>query len=205
MATFIFDFDGTLADSFDLTVEIAHQVMGHTKPMTPEHLHALRGLPAKEVMKEVGIRWWRLPLLLTRGRKLMTARLGEVQPFPALVPVLAELHKRGHRLFVLSSNSADNVQAFFDAHDMGSDFERIYGGAGLFNKAGKLRQIIREHRWQASDCWYVGDEVRDVIAARQAGLRCAAVTWGFNLEKVLADAQPDVIITKPRQLLKLAQ
>jgi phosphoglycolate phosphatase-like HAD superfamily hydrolase len=203
MGTFIFDFDGTLADSFELTVEIAHQVMGHTTPMEPARIHALRGLPAREVFREVGVRWWRIPSLLTRGRKLMASRLNEVSTFPGLAPVLAEMHDRGDRLFVLSSNSADNVRSFFETNDMGGDFDKIYGGAGLFSKAGKLRQIMRENRLRPNQCWYIGDEVRDVLAARQARVQSAAVTWGFNLEHILKEAGPQAIITKPQELLRL--
>jgi phosphoglycolate phosphatase len=204
MGVFIFDFDGTLADSFELTVEIAHQVMGHTEPMSAERIHALRGLPAAAVLKEVGVRWWRVPLLLTQGRKLMTARLSEVTPVAELAPVLSKLHAQGHSLLVLSSNSASNVEAFFKSHHMAGNFDKVYGGAGLFNKSGKLRQILRDNRWRPQDCWYIGDEVRDVIAARQAHIRCAAVTWGFNLEHALREAHPEKIITKPKQLLELA-
>lgn len=48
--------------------------------------------------------------------------------------------------------------------------------------------------------WYVGDEVRDVEAARGAGMRSIAVSWGFNSEMALRAAHPDYIAASPNEL-----
>jgi phosphoglycolate phosphatase len=205
MATFIFDFDGTLADSFALTVDVAHQVMGYTDRMAPERIEELRGLPVRAILKEVGVRWWRVPQLVTRGRKLMAGRLvAEVKPFPGIASALRELQAKGHRLFVLSSNSTANVDAFLKAHKMGDLFDRIYGDVGIFSKAGRIRQIMHENNLHTKDTWYVGDEVRDVIAAHQTGIAVVAVAWGFNNKTILGDAGPDKIVSKPQELLNVA-
>lgn len=204
MAALLFDFDGTLADSFALSVDVAHEVMGYTERLSPERIERLRGLPPRAVLREVGVKWWRVPQLLTRGRKLMAGRLvSEVKPFPGVAKVLATLRAQGCRLFVLSSNSTDNVDAFLKAHEIHDVFDHIYGEAGIFNKAGRIRQIIHENRLSPKDMWYIGDEVRDIIAAHQVGIRVAAVTWGFNNRELLADAGPDKIISKPQELVSL--
>src|SRR5882757_8129980 len=108
MATFIFDFDGTLADSFGLMVDTAHEILGYKDRMSAERIEKLRGLPVHKVLKEVGVRWWQVPRLATRGRQMMAARLvADVEPFPKIPEVLHELHSKGHKLFMLSSNSAE--------------------------------------------------------------------------------------------------
>jgi phosphoglycolate phosphatase len=204
MATLIFDFDGTLADSFVLTVDVAHEVMGYADRLSAERIEQMRGLPPRTILREFGVRWWRIPALLTRGRKLIGGRLvAEVRPFPGVAPTLRKLHGGGHRLFVLSSNSKVNVDAFLHAHSMHDVFDRIYGDVGIFSKAGRLRQIIRENHLHSTDTWYVGDEVRDIIAAHQTGIAVAAVTWGFNSKAILQDARPDKIINKPQELVSL--
>ena len=50
---------------------------------------------------------------------------------------------------------------------------------------------------------YVGDEVRDIKAAKKAGVKVASVTWGYNLESVLSSFHPDYIINRPEDLIKL--
>jgi phosphoglycolate phosphatase-like HAD superfamily hydrolase len=50
---------------------------------------------------------------------------------------------------------------------------------------------------------YVGDEERDVVAARQAGVDIAAVTWGYNSPELLAVQEPDYLIDYPDELRTL--
>ncbi len=50
---------------------------------------------------------------------------------------------------------------------------------------------------------YVGDTAVDIEAARAAGLRSVAVTWGFRDRAVLEAAQPDALIEHPSMLLDL--
>ncbi|WP_187329412.1 HAD family hydrolase [Halomicronema hongdechloris] len=50
----------------------------------------------------------------------------------------------------------------------------------------------------------MGDEVRDIEATRQTGIRSVAVTWGFNSENVLADHHPNFLVLAPEQLLAIA-
>jgi phosphoglycolate phosphatase-like HAD superfamily hydrolase len=47
---------------------------------------------------------------------------------------------------------------------------------------------------------YVGDEVRDIVAARKAGVDVAAVSWGYNTREVLAKHEPDYLIERPELL-----
>jgi phosphoglycolate phosphatase len=46
----------------------------------------------------------------------------------------------------------------------------------------------------------VGDETRDIDAAREAGVQCAAVTWGIHSRQVLQKHAPAAIIDKPEEL-----
>ena len=48
---------------------------------------------------------------------------------------------------------------------------------------------------------YVGDEVRDIEAARRAEIQVIGVTWGFNTRAVLKKNSPDTIVDNPADLL----
>ena len=65
-----------------------------------------------------------------------------------------------------------------------------------------LLEAARQLGVAPSDCVYVGDDERDVVAARAAGMPSIAVTWGYRLdgedpETWLAEA----IAREPRELL----
>jgi phosphoglycolate phosphatase len=59
-----------------------------------------------------------------------------------------------------------------------------------------------EYSLASDECVYVGDETRDVEAARKAGMRSAAVTWGFNSRELLEKSRPDFLIDRPGELLE---
>ncbi len=55
----------------------------------------------------------------------------------------------------------------------------------------------------ASECIYVGDDHRDVIAGRAAGMCTVAAAWGYCGASAPADWQSDIVLAEPRDLLTL--
>jgi len=52
---------------------------------------------------------------------------------------------------------------------------------------------------------FIGDETRDLKAARKAGVRTIGVTWGFNRREALHQENPDDIFDSPVELIKLVE
>ena len=63
-------------------------------------------------------------------------------------------------------------------------------------------EAMRQMHVTAEECVYVGDSDVDVITARNAGIPCVAVTWGFRDEKCLLDAGAEHIAHTPAQLVE---
>ena len=59
------------------------------------------------------------------------------------------------------------------------------------------------HGLQPSDCWYLGDDKRDIDAGRAAGMTTIAVTWGYEGEHELATWGADHVLNQPADLLAL--
>jgi phosphoglycolate phosphatase len=203
MSNLIFDFDGTIANSFEVAEKIFYELTDH-EPITDEHLIAhLRRLPLLKAAKEVHISPTQLPRLLIKGRALMRHRMNQVKVFTGIAPVLRELHKDDNKLFIISSNSQSNVEALLKAHDLLDCFDRVYGGVGLFNKAHVLKRVMRRNRIQPKDSFYIGDEVRDINAAKHAGVRIVSVAWGYNDISALKSEKPFAAAMEPADLLRL--
>ena len=67
-----------------------------------------------------------------------------------------------------------------------------------------LRQaIVRAERLDRSDVLYIGDELRDVEAAKKAGVKVAAVTWGFHNAELLRTGTPDYVVNDANELVGL--
>lgn len=194
----IFDFDGTLADTFALTVDIFYKLKPVPVIFPKKEVERLRGMALLEVARELNIRWWEVPLLLMRGRKMMARRLGEIQLISGVREVLADLHKQGFELHIVSSNSEGNIRSVLERHNVESYFTSVHGVRQLH---GKQRLIARLTN-RGAKTWYVGDEVRDIEAARRAHVISVAVTWGYNNVGVLKNHSPDFLVFTPDELQK---
>jgi phosphoglycolate phosphatase len=203
MSVLIFDFDGTIADSMDLAIEIFYEVTGHPRIDDPERIAHLRTLPLLKVAREAKVAPHQIPRLLLKGRALMHQRIDEVKSFPHLHDTLQRLHNSGYQLFVMSSNSQQNVEHFLQKHELAEYFDGVYGGVGLFSKTSALRKIMRRNKLRPEHCFYIGDEVRDMNAAHKAHVHAVAVAWGYNAVSALRQQAPFAVAERPADLQRI--
>lgn len=201
--TIIFDFDGTIADSLTMTIEIFRNLTGWQGAQTPEEIATFRRMALRKVIKEVKVPLYQVPSLLMRGRKIMADRVTEVAVFPGMGKVIKELHADGHRLFVMSSNSTHNVDKFLRHHKLHTYFDGIYGGVGLLNKAASVKRVMRLNNIDRTQCVYIGDEQRDIEGAHRAHIKVIAVAWGYNDPVLLKKHHPTALAETPEDILEI--
>lgn len=200
--TLIFDFDGTIADSFELVIDIVYELTGIPR-QNEQEIARLRKLPLLKAARDMKIPLSRVPGLLLKGRQMMHERIQEVHPFPGVPETLHTLQEAGYHMLVMSSNSEQNVRTFLRANDLELYFDGVYGGASVFSKTGALRKVMRRNRLDSANCYYIGDEVRDIIAATKARIEPVAVTWGYQAPEALIEHHPYAIAKKPADLLMI--
>jgi phosphoglycolate phosphatase len=133
----------------------------------------------------------------------MLERINEVDPFDGIPEVLKTLHDNGYHLLVMSSNSEKNVRVFLRTHRLEAYFDGVYGNASVFNKAASLRKVVRRNKLDVADCFYIGDEVRDVASATRVGMDMVAVSWGYQAPEALAKHHPYALIKTPSELVQM--
>lgn len=201
---YIFDFDGTLADSFVAMVAVYNKnIRNNENPLTPEEITRLRGMSSRRAIRSLGIHWWQIPKLLLRGLPDFKALLPTLDTFPGLPETLKTLHDRGDKLYIVTSNTGDSVEKFLHLHKVPDYFNDIESGAGIFKKAKHIRKLMRRHGLSRRQTVYIGDETRDIQAARLALVKVVSVTWGFNTRKVLKRMRPNFLIDNPKELLDI--
>jgi phosphoglycolate phosphatase len=110
-ALIIFDFDGTLADSFGFflsTQQLLAAQHGFRAAQAHE-VHDARRLSTRALLKQSGLPTWRVPLVAADFIRLMRAA-PPAALFPGIAQTLSARHAGGTRLAVVSSNSVENVQ-----------------------------------------------------------------------------------------------
>ncbi len=101
----IFDFDGTLADSFPWFLHVFDTLAERYrfKHITEQEGAMLRGLSARQIIQHLGIPAWKLPLIARQARLLATRDRAQIALFPGVDTMLAQLHAMGITLAVVSS------------------------------------------------------------------------------------------------------
>lgn len=200
----VFDFDGTIADSMAEVLAAYNQAAAGlgVAPISPTDVGRLRGMRPWDILRELHIPMWKLPLILRAVRQGMRDGIESVRPVPGIDAAVRSLRQAGARCAILSSNSQDNIRRFLVRNAM-DEFDLLHSGATIFGKASQLRRLLKGAKGALHQSYYVGDEVRDVVAAREAGVRSAAVSWGYSHRSALQAEQPDVLADTPEQLSAL--
>lgn len=197
--TIIFDFDGTLVDSFPVALDIFY-ALTHSDPLPRQDMTRLRGMTLVQVAKELRIPTYSIPFLLFRGRRVMRKRMTEVDMIAGMEAVIRDL-ARTHKLFILSSNSPANITMILERHDIRGCFEEIHGNVPLLAKSRALRQLLRKKALKKPEVWYVGDEARDIESAHKNGIKSIAVSWGYNNIHILSQHTPTALVFSTVELL----
>jgi phosphoglycolate phosphatase-like HAD superfamily hydrolase len=198
----IFDFDGTIADSFLAVLEVVYRVAHNNKSLPREDSSRLRAMSLHQLSQTLGISWWRAFLIMGRIRRSMRGSMNEVSVVPGIAEVI-KLLKTKHKLFILSSNSLTNVRDFLQRNEIETCFTGMMGNAYPFSKKHKLVEMIRRYDLFNDQIWYVGDEPQDIKAAQEASIKSVAVTWGYSNVHMLEAQQPDVLVFSPDELILL--
>ena len=201
----IFDFDGTLADSAAWMIrkfnEIAQQFA--MRAVTEAEIDMLRGRSNREIVQYLGVPMWKVPRIAAEMRRRVAAEAEQIYVFDGLTQMLDALRAAGIRIAIVSSNSESNIRrilrentAFVD------DFEC---GASLFGKARKLRLVVERSGLESGDALCIGDETRDIEAAREAGIASGAVSWGYAKREALASFSPTLMFDSMNDIALLAK
>lgn len=192
-----FDFDGTLADTMPIVLKVFNTLGPRfgLSEITAGQLEAMRGKSAHALFKHFGISPLKLPSLYSAFKKEFALYSDAVNLFPGIKETLMELDKT-YTLGIVTSNAKENVEMFLKKNDL-SVFDFIYSDKSIFGKGKIIKQLLKKYAFEQQHFTYVGDEVRDIDAARQAGVKIVSVSWGFNTREVLEKNNPDALVDTP--------
>jgi len=197
----VWDFDGTLANTMALALATYNDLAGRHGFRQVDDPTAVRGMSARVFLKQHGIPLIRLPMLVREYLAATRNRMREIRLFEGLHDLVHTLKGSGCRQGVLSSNSAENIGVCLRTNGVDDVFDFVVGYPRLFGKGRAIRRLLKKERIEPTQFLYIGDEVRDVEAARQAGVDIAAVGWGFHALEQLSQESPTYIWSCPGDVL----
>ncbi|MCD8008226.1 MAG: HAD family hydrolase, partial [Clostridiales bacterium] len=186
--TVIFDLDGTLLDTLDdLTDSLSHTLTEVGAPI----------LPRESVRRYVGNGMAQLIHLALPGgrddprydRTLETMQAYykahnqiKTAPYPGVMELLDELRRRGYALAVVSNKPDTSVKPLVKSY-FGDRIPVAIGQRPDVRRKpapDAVEEALRQLGRDCSTAVYVGDSEVDLATARNAGMDCISVTWGFR-------------------------
>jgi phosphoglycolate phosphatase len=163
----------------------------------------LRDVGVKNFMQEINVSKLELLSIYKDIKKEIRLHLLDSPPVKDLKNILEEL-ATNYQLYIFSSNNRETIVSYLSKYDLDKYFTDIFEDDSYFGKDAGLKKIIKTKKLNPQETFYLGDESRDILASKKAGLKSVGVLWGFEGESPLASAQPDYLLSTPQELLKLA-
>ena len=186
----VFDFDGTLADSFPFFLGIHNELARkHGFPEVAGHeVEALRAMSTRALAERARLPAWKLPVV-ARDFVARMQSAAAVPLFEGVAEALRRAHAGGLQLALVTSNSQANVRRVL-GEPLAALFDPVDCGASMFGKAARLRRVLRRLSVAPARAIYIGDQTADGEAARAAGMDFGAVAWGYASLAALEATDP---------------
>lgn len=191
----VFDLDGTLLNTLEdlrTAVNLALCAEGYPERSLEEIRLAVGNGIGKLISRSVPVG------TMPEAEERVFARFREeyqlhcsdtTAPYDGIPELLKRLREDGYRLAVVSNKADFAVQKLAEQYFPGS-FDTVLGETeGLARKPAPdmAEEVLRRLGVKKSDAVYVGDSEVDLVTARNTGIDCISVTWGFRDRRVLEE------------------
>ena len=195
----ILDFDGTLSDSGGWFLSIMDHLSDRygLRRIGKHEIEPLRRMPTHEVIRHLRVPRWRLPFIARYVRRLFGRHTHQVHLFDGVSDMLAAIDAAGIGIALVTSNSEVNARAVLGPENA-ARIRWWACGASLFGKAPKFRKVLSASGIDPDQALSIGDETRDIDAARETGVRAGAALWGYANPDALAHLNPDLSFASPQ-------
>lgn len=209
----IFDLDGTLLDTLDDLMEATNYALGQMgfPTRSRKEVEAFVGNGVAKLM-ERAVPGGTSPEDTAKALDIFKPYYAlhskdKTAPYPGVLEALKVLRDKGCKLAVVSNKFDAAVKALAEDYfpglmDMAAG-ENEAGGVPKKPDPTMVLQTIATLGSTPDRAVYVGDSDVDLQTAKNAGLPCIAVTWGFRSEEFLLEHEATTLIHHPRELAEL--
>lgn len=209
--TYIFDLDGTLLETLtDLAASCNYALRANGMPeRTIEEVRLFVGNGVKKLMERAIPQGLSNPLFdktyATFRQHYLKHNLDTTQPYPGIMDMMGQLKANGAKLAVVSNKfyaaTQDLVKHFFSQYVQVAIGER----ENIRKKPAPdtVLEALRQLDAPKETAVYIGDSDVDIDTARNCGMPCISVLWGFRDKKFLLEHGATTLVKTPGEILKI--
>lgn len=208
--TYIFDLDGTLLSTLaDLAASCNYALRTNGMPeRTLDEVRRFVGNGVKKLMERATPDGLQNPLfdktLADFRQHYMKHNLDTTCPYEGVMPMLEELQRRGKKVAVVSNKFYAATQEL--CHHFFGDLVTVAIGEreDIRKKPAPdtVIEALRQLNATAEESVYIGDSDVDIDTARNAGMPCISVLWGFRDKDFLIEHGATTLVATPQEILK---
>jgi|SRR3989344_4990800 len=196
MDAIIFDFDGVIHNTFDITWSIYKKINPKGSKESYRSLfdgNLFNTLDREEDKTKQEI-----------FRKLESEAFKFLKLERKIKKELEVLNK-SYDLFIISSNTKKNLKMYFENNNFTHIFKEILSSDTHKSKIEKFRILFNKYSLDSKSCIFITDTLGDILEAKKVGVRSIAVDFGFHDRGRLQKGNPLKIISNFKEIRKIIQ
>lgn len=203
----LFDLDGTLLDTLeDLTDSLNVILVKYGLPQrTYREVRGFLGYGAARLVARAvpeGETHPNFRQILTEYRAYYQAHSNQkTRLYPGVAELLPTLSRQGRKLAIISNKPNESVEALTLSY-----FQKLVSiavGDACKPNPNIVLSVMSRLGTKPDSTLYVGDSEVDIATAKNAGIACAAVTWGFRDRMDLEPLAPDYLLDTPAEIMQI--
>lgn len=208
--TVIFDLDGTLLDTLeDLTDAVNHALGAYKMPLrTIEEIRKFVGNGVRNLMIQAVPNGEKNPAfeeIFTLFKEYYGEHCNDkTGPYKGVLDLMKELKKQGYVMGIVSNKIDSAVK------ELNRMYFADYIQVAIGEKEGVQRKpapdtvfaALKEIGREKETAIYIGDSEVDLATAKNAGIPCVSVLWGFRDKEFLEKCGADMFAETPKDVLR---
>lgn len=208
--TVIFDLDGTLLDTLeDLTDSVNYALKTFNMPLrTIEEVRCFVGNGVRNLMLQAVPKGEENPSF-EEVFAVFKEYYGEhcndkTKPYTGVLELVKELKDRGYALGIVSNKIDSAVKELNRKYFTGLIEVAIGESEGVLRKPAPdtVLTALQELGREKEGAIYIGDSEVDIATAKNAGIACVSVLWGFRDKDFLKEQGADIFANNPGEVLE---
>ena len=131
----------------------------------------------------------------------------KTRPYPGILPLMGALRAGGVRQAIISNKPDPAVQELAKSYFPGLLDSAVGESETVRRKPNPdaVLAAVKQMGLTVADCVYIGDTEVDLVTAKNAGMACIAVSWGFRSREQLIASGATRIAATAEELEKLLE
>ena len=139
----LWDFDGTLADTLHVALEIYNRLAEERGYRQIEDPHAVRDMGMRKFLSTHGVPTYKVPTLFATFLRELKEQSASLRLNDGIADAVDAIRGVGVRQCVVSSNDTQTIRDCLNQHQIDHCFEDVCGTSRIFGKESTIRSVVK--------------------------------------------------------------